>query len=639
MQNHFLHKKIIGSMAPVLLMVTALSLDANVVNVPADYTDIQTAINAVSTGGTVNIAAGTYPLTAQLYINKNITLAGAGIDATIIQSPDSVDLTQTFSYTGVSARLFTPVIIVENASAVFVQNLTVDGRNQSVFGAIQHFSGIGYHDASGTISNTHVLNIQELNEPRGYQEGSAIVAATDTGTNEVTVQDCVADYFQKQGVLCLGAGLTATINGNTITAINTEAGPNGIEFFDGSTGVISNNTLSNFLDTNEDCSGILIFNAAGLTVENNAIHNSDNGIYIDNCNNTIINNNTLSNNFFSITLDDSGATVANISHLSGNDISNDTSLDPDQTIAVSLYSPPGLLINPQSFFDSNTFSNDSTYNYGLIVNGNSTDTAGPIVSMHNDTFIGSQSKYYIQMVSCPNDIWPTTATVSFNGLISGQMTPAQFATLVTDPVTQQIYDKNTDPTLGLVLSYITQALPTVMGLSPNMGSFEGGTVVTITGTNFIRGAVVNFGSQLATNVIVESSTTILATSPAGVGTVPVTVTTGNGTSVAVPADNFTYIGTPTPLPPTNFTGVIKENIFLNRKVYRLFSTWDPSLSSDVVAYRIYKNGTLIDQIAADSCLILIACLCSSNPPLNYQVTALSSTGLESTPVILRIVYA
>ena len=40
--------------------------------------------------------------------------------------------------------------------------------------------------------------------------------------------------------------------------------------------------------------------------------------------------------------------------------------------------------------------------------------------------------------------------------------------------------------------------------------------MTITGTNFAAGATVTFGGTAATNVVVVSSTTITATTPAGV---------------------------------------------------------------------------------------------------------------------------
>ena len=49
--------------------------------------------------------------------------------------------------------------------------------------------------------------------------------------------------------------------------------------------------------------------------------------------------------------------------------------------------------------------------------------------------------------------------------------------------------------------------------------------MTITGTNFAAGATVTFGGTAATNVVVVSSTSITATTPAGsAGAVTVTVT-------------------------------------------------------------------------------------------------------------------
>ena len=84
------------------------------------------------------------------------------------------------------------------------------------------------------------------------------------------------------------------------------------------------------------------------------------------------------------------------------------------------------------------------------------------------------------------------------------------------------------------------AAPTVTSLSPNSGSANGGDVVTITGTGFSNPVLVFFGSALATNVTVNSATRITATSPAGTGSVDVTVTTGFGSSATNPNDVFTY---------------------------------------------------------------------------------------------------
>ena len=84
------------------------------------------------------------------------------------------------------------------------------------------------------------------------------------------------------------------------------------------------------------------------------------------------------------------------------------------------------------------------------------------------------------------------------------------------------------------------AATAVTGVSPGQGPAAGGTSVTITGHNFGPAATVMFGSARATSVVVDSSTSITATSPAGSGTVDVTVTTSRGTSATSSADRFTY---------------------------------------------------------------------------------------------------
>jgi hypothetical protein len=80
-----------------------------------------------------------------------------------------------------------------------------------------------------------------------------------------------------------------------------------------------------------------------------------------------------------------------------------------------------------------------------------------------------------------------------------------------------------------------------MPISPNQGSTGGGTAVTITGTNLSNTSAVMFGSNPATNVINVSPTQVTVVSPAGTGTVGVTVTTPGGTSNPVP---FFYVGAP-----------------------------------------------------------------------------------------------
>ena len=89
--------------------------------------------------------------------------------------------------------------------------------------------------------------------------------------------------------------------------------------------------------------------------------------------------------------------------------------------------------------------------------------------------------------------------------------------------------------------------PVVTGLVPTSGPPAGGTTVTINGSGFTGATGVSFGSTAATIVNVESDSQLTATSPAGNGTVDVTVTTPNGTSQTSSADLFTYTLPPSPV--------------------------------------------------------------------------------------------
>ena len=117
-------------------------------------------------------------------------------------------------------------------------------------------------------------------------------------------------------------------------------------------------------------------------------------------------------------------------------------------------------------------------------------------------------------------------------------TPAHAAGVVNVVVT------NTDgQSATLVNGYTfnpTNPAPTVTSISPNSGSANGGTAVTIRGTGFLGGARVSFGGTAATAVKVVSSTSITAKTPAhAAGAVNVVVTNTDGKSATL-TNGFTY---------------------------------------------------------------------------------------------------
>jgi hypothetical protein len=86
--------------------------------------------------------------------------------------------------------------------------------------------------------------------------------------------------------------------------------------------------------------------------------------------------------------------------------------------------------------------------------------------------------------------------------------------------------------------------PVLTGVGPASGPTMGGTAVTIDGANFAAGATVTFGSRTAPSVVVNSSSQIIATSPASdAGPVSVTVRNPDGTSATL-ANAFSFVDQP-----------------------------------------------------------------------------------------------
>jgi len=83
--------------------------------------------------------------------------------------------------------------------------------------------------------------------------------------------------------------------------------------------------------------------------------------------------------------------------------------------------------------------------------------------------------------------------------------------------------------------------PTVTAITPKAGPQSGGTVVLITGSHFVVGAGVRFGTTASSSVSVLSDTVLVARSPPHAGrTVDVTVSYLGHTSAVVPDARFTY---------------------------------------------------------------------------------------------------
>jgi hypothetical protein len=136
----------------------------------------------------------------------------------------------------------------------------------------------------------------------------------------------------------------------------------------------------------------------------------------------------------------------------------------------------------------------------------------------------------------------TNVVVNANGTQISALTPAGAA---LGSVSVSVTTPAGTGTAANAFQYVSVA-PTVTSVSPPTGTILGNTPVTITGTNFVTGASVNFGGLPATQVTVLNSSTIQANTPAVTtpGSVNVTVTTTAGTGTGT--NLYTYVAPPPP---------------------------------------------------------------------------------------------
>jgi hypothetical protein len=155
------------------------------------------------------------------------------------------------------------------------------------------------------------------------------------------------------------------------------------------------------------------------------------------------------------------------------------------------------------------------------------DTGGTAVTLTGSNFTSGATVTF-------GGVAATNATVSATQITANTPAhaPGTVKVLVTNPNGQSA---------SLASGFTFVALtPTVTSVLPTTGLTTGGTQVTLTGTNFVPGATVSFGSAAATSVVVVGATRITATTPPHKpGSVNIVVTNPGGLSGPL-ASGFTY---------------------------------------------------------------------------------------------------
>lgn len=230
-----------------------------------DYIDLDTAIAEASPGSRIHLAPGIYP-TGQIYIDKDITLQGAGRGATILRP------TTDTGTSGDSRGWF----VIETGADVQIGDLTFDGSGHQIWQGLRHRGG-------GLVERVHFTDIGY--HPSTSYRGTALVAYGDQG---VDVLDASFERIGRVGVLFFGTGVSGSTMRNS-TFIGKGDGDwldYGIEVGSGAKVTIAGVTIS-------DCRGVASIDgstSAGIyvntffgdgsqvTVTGSAFLDSDDGI-------------------------------------------------------------------------------------------------------------------------------------------------------------------------------------------------------------------------------------------------------------------------------------------------------------------------------------------------------------------------
>ncbi len=212
---------------------------------------------------------------------------------------------------------------------------------------------------------------------------------------------------------------------------------------------------------------------------------------------------------------------------------------------AEIYSPPYLFKGARP----TVTSAPSTLGYGSQFAVQTPDAANissvALLRLGSVTHAFNENQRYV-----PLTFTASTGSVNVTAPANGNFAPPGHYMLF-------LVNNNGVPSVATFVQMVTSGTapaPTVTSITPNTGSANGGTAVTIAGTGFLSGATVSFGGTSATGVTVVNSTSIVAAAPAhSAGMVSVVVTNTDSQSGTL-ANGYTYVSPGNPglglgLPP------------------------------------------------------------------------------------------
>jgi parallel beta-helix repeat protein len=241
------------------------------------FCTVQRGVDAVpNTGGTVNVAKGTYTEHVTITGKNNLTISGNG-NNTIIQEPNTLNSGGA-------------IVDVTNSQHLDLNQLTVSGPFVVDSCATEEY-GIRLNDkVSANIEHVNVLDIRPASDDYfGCQQGVGIVIGRQSASAiaTATLRDVTVKNYAKDGILVDNAGSDASIKQSTVTGRGptTLTALNGIQVSRGATATIKQTTVTGNVYSPQTqgytASGILIFQAGKVDISQTSSNKNDVGFDID----------------------------------------------------------------------------------------------------------------------------------------------------------------------------------------------------------------------------------------------------------------------------------------------------------------------------------------------------------------------
>jgi hypothetical protein len=529
------------------------------------FATIQDGLNAVASGGTVYVAAGTYA--ENVLVNKPVTLLGANFDVNPVTGTRGPE---TVVEPGLNSSYDTDSVFLVEASNVTIEGFTIQGSNPDRSGGFNLDSATTVYAAAGVSSSANV-NISGLTVQNNIiRDFTQVGVSGDTSDGTVSTGNFITDNVIKdvpnngdggffgKGVL-ISHNFYAKITGNTISNVRTGIQTDNNYLSAGSFAPsISNNIVS--ASVKGIYYNLQYESASAFTIADNTITQADGsvspaynvGLLIQSIESSVqssITGNDVSGFLYGVELAGNNTTNTVTVHggqLNGNTYgvwatNNDYFYPADFNTAAALdgvtitnSTEAGIWVDSTSPNSDNAFNTTSTVS--LAISGGTAVIGGPVglkmsggltaITGHtlNDTSFSGQSGSYITLADGAELGHTIDATgASFDGQTGATATLAQnFA--IEDRITHAL----DDATLGFVRVKAGNVFVT-----PSSGSIQRGVNVASSGDT----VNVHAGTY-AENVNVDKSVTLLG---AKAGVNGNHASRGSGESVLTALDSNTRL--------------------------------------------------------------------------------------------------